>query len=182
MKIYKFDLIFKITENIDPSIYLDRLYESSCDDTLIFTGLKGFIGINFVREAQSAKEALTTALKNVTNTTLPIQLERAEPELLNLSELAFLFNFTKQNMRKYARGEVSLIKDRFPTPVISGKVSYWHAAEIAQWLHDQNVRKIDDQKLELLFSIWSLNQALELLRQPNKLMISSFTSLLKSVA
>jgi len=111
------------------------VYEAGCNDATAFIGKVGYLGLNFVRAAQNA--------------------ESAEPDLLNLSELAFLFDFSKQNMRKYARGEIASVTEEFPSPVIAGKASYWHVAEIAQWLKGQGVRKIADKEIEMLFTIWS---------------------------
>ena len=83
-------------------------------------------------------------------------------------------------MRKYARGEiVSVIKD-FPTPVITGKASYWHAAKIAQWLNEHKVVKISDDMLNTLLALWSLNQASEFLQQQNPQMTANFINLLQS--
>jgi hypothetical protein len=101
---------------------------------------------------------------------------------MNLSELAFQFQFTKQNMRKYARGETTSVPKDFPAPVISGKTSYWHAAEVAHWLSAQGVAEIDKNTMEALVTLWSLNQANELLHQPNPEMTATFTDFLQSVA
>ena len=147
-----------------------------------FIGKVGYLGLNFVRAAQNAESALETAIRDVKKAIPHAHLERAEPDLLNLSELGFLFDFSKQNMRKYARGEIASVTEEFPSPVITGKASYWHAAEIAQWLKEQGVRKIADKEIEMLFTIWSLNQANELLHQPNPEMTQTFTRLLQSVA
>ena len=85
-------------------------------------------------------------------------------------------------MRKYARGEIVTIEDGFPSAVITGKSSYWHAAEIAQWLNEQNIRKIEDTTIEVLFAIWSLNQANQIIHQPNPEMTNAFSELLMNVA
>ena len=182
MNEYTFELIFKLEHGEQSDQYLDAIYEAGCSDATILTGKVGYLGLSFFRKAKNAKNAIETAIVDVIKAIPHAHLEHAEPDLLNLSELAYLFGFSKQNMRKYARGEISSINKEFPSPVITGKTSYWHAAEIAQWLNEQGVRKINDSEIELLFTIWSLNHANELLHQPNPEMTRAFTRLLQSVA
>lgn len=179
---YTFDLMFKLAKGEEPNTYLDALYEAGCDDAVILTGEIGCLGLCFIREADTAQNAIKSAIKDVKSAISHAQLEHAKPDLVNLSELAFLFNFTKQNMRKYARGEIASVTDDFPAPVVTGKTSYWHAAEIAQWLNNQKVTNINPNKMETLFAIWSLNQANELLHQIDPEMTKTFTTFLKSVA
>lgn len=182
MNEYTFELIFKLSPGEAPEHYLDVLHEARCDDALISTGMKGYLGLTFVREAKNAKAAIESAIKSIKQTIPHAKLERATPDLLNLSELAFLFQFTKQNMRKYARGEITSVTDDFPSPVVTGKTSYWHAAEVAQWLKIQQVTDISDNTMETLVTVWSLNQANEWLQQPDPDMTSTFTTFLQSVA
>lgn len=179
---YTFELIFKLNKGESPDLHLDALYVAGCDDATVGTGVLGYLGLNFIRESTSAQTAVETAIKNVKQAIPHAQLERAAPDLLNLSELAFLFGFTKQNMRKYARGEITSVTEDFPSPVITGKTSYWHAAKIAQWLNEQGVVKISDGMLNTLLTLWSLNQAREFLQRPDPQMTASFTALLQSVA
>ncbi|NQZ07455.1 MAG: DNA-binding protein [Algicola sp.] len=179
---YTFELIFKLNKGESPDQHLDVLYEAGCDDATVGTGVHGFLGLSFIRESTCVQTAVETAIKNVKQAIPHAQLERAAPDLLNLSELAFLFGFTKQNMRKYARGEVTSVTKDFPTPVITGKTSYWHAARIAHWLNEQGVVKISDDKLNTLLALWSLNQAIERLQRPDLQMTDNFTALLQSAA
>ncbi len=182
MNEYDFDLIFKLDDRELSDNCLDSLFDAGCDDATISIGMKGYLGLNFCRNSNDIKTAISTAINDVLKVLPHAQLERAEPDLLNLSELAFFFNFTKQNMRKYARGEITSVTNQFPKPAIAGKTSYWHVAEIAQWFNEQSVREINSSKIDTLFALWSLNQANDILHQPNPEMTESFTSLLKSVA
>ena len=182
MNEYTFELIFKLTPREAPDTYLDALHEAKCDDALVSTGLSGYLGLTFIREAKNAKSAVETAIMSVKQAIPHAKLERAAPDLVNLSELAFLFQFTKQNMRKYARGEITSVSEDFPAPVVAGKTSYWHAAEVAQWLKAQAVTDMGDTIMETLLTVWSLNQANELLHQPDPKMTATFTTFLKGVA
>ena len=180
---YDFQLTFKLDQNEDdPERYLDILYELGCDDATVGTGMAGFISLDFVREADSAMNALESAYRNVKKAIPGANLSRAEPYLLNLSELAYVFGCTKQNLRKYARDEMATVDVEFPLPMVSGKTNYWLAAEVAQWLHENSQIKVSDEMLEMLFAVWSLNQAIETLHQPNPEMTATFKEILWSVA
>ena len=63
---YDFTLKFNLHDsNINPEIYIDKLYESGCDDAIIGTGKKGYISLNFIRESSSAYEAISSAIKHI---------------------------------------------------------------------------------------------------------------------
>ena len=79
---------------------------------------------------------------------------------MNLSELAFLFDCSKQNMRKYARNEMASVDSPFPFPVVSGKTSYWLVAEVAQWLERYSTLVVDDSPVRL--KITSLRERLKI--------------------
>lgn len=180
---YNFQLIFKLDKpDDDPERYLDILYESGCDDATIGMGMTGFISLDFIRETDSALVALESAYRNVKKAIPNAILIRAEPYLLNLSELAFMFGCTKQNLRKYARGEVATVNVEFPLPMVSGKTNYWLVAEVTKWLHENSAFKVSNETLEMLFAVWSLNQAIETLHQPNPRMTATFRDILRSVA
>ena len=68
MKEYDFTLKFDLKNpELDPSIYVESLYESGCDDALIGLGQKGYIVLNFIREALSSEQAVTRAIAHVKN-------------------------------------------------------------------------------------------------------------------
>jgi hypothetical protein len=49
---------------IDPNDYIEQLHENGCDDALIGIGKKGCIVLNFIREASSAYEAISSAISD----------------------------------------------------------------------------------------------------------------------
>jgi hypothetical protein len=63
---YDFTLKFFIPDEGDPASYVERLYEAGCDDALIGTGIKGRIALDFLREADSAYEAVSSAIAAIT--------------------------------------------------------------------------------------------------------------------
>lgn len=63
---FKFSLGFKLSDpNEDPEKHIDALFESGCNDATISTGKRGHVQLDFMREAPSSTEALTSALSNV---------------------------------------------------------------------------------------------------------------------
>ena len=67
MNEYDFTLKFKLAdEHKDPETYLDILERAGCDDALIGVGRRGGIALHFTREADTALEAVSSAISNVT--------------------------------------------------------------------------------------------------------------------
>jgi hypothetical protein len=175
MTIYHFELVFRLHPDEDPSVYLDALFEAGCDDSSPSTGKVGMIGLTFDREAASAIDAISGAFENVHAAIPHAHLERANPWLMNLTELAYEFGFTKQNLAKYQRGESTL--GAFPAPFVAGKVSYWVVAEVAEWLDRGGVITLNQEQGELYQTVWGLNVAVERQRAPA---VNGFVELLKS--
>ncbi len=179
---YEFQIIIKLGHGEQIDAFLDALYEAGCDDAIVGSGLAQYLGIDFIRAGDSAETALKTAIRDIKKAIPHAKLVRAEPYLLNLSGLAFLFGYTKQNMRKYARGEIVTVETDFPEPIIAGKTSYWHAAEVAQWFDEQHTIVISKEMLETLFAVRCFNQAIENIHRPDAEMTASFMDLLQKVA
>jgi predicted DNA-binding transcriptional regulator AlpA len=131
---YTFVLNFTLPGREDnPEQYLDALYDAGCDDAAVGVGQYGMLGLDFTRAAASAEDAIRSALDNV-HTAIPgALLVQAGPDLVGLTEMAAIFGFSRQNMRKYATGQSGAAGD-FPVPVVLGEPSLWHLAEIVAWL------------------------------------------------
>lgn len=135
MSDYNFVLSFRLPEpDDDPESFLDALFEAGCDDALPGIGRKGVIGLDFTREAPDAERALQTAIDDVVRAIPGASLFAAGPDIVGLTEMADIFGFSRQNMRKYAVGEIASVTAAFPEPIFGGKPSLWHLAEIAGWL------------------------------------------------
>lgn len=135
MDSYEFVLNFNLPHREDdPERYLDALYEAGCDDATVGTGLNGMIGLDFKRSATDAEEALRSAIQDVQTAIPGADLVQVGPDLIGLTDMAEIFGFTRQNMRKYATGQLAGTRQAFPAPVIIGEPSLWHLAEIVSWL------------------------------------------------
>ena len=62
---YHFALTFQLAPTTDPESLLDALFEAGCDDSTPATGKRGFLGLEFHREAPNQAEAIETAIANV---------------------------------------------------------------------------------------------------------------------
>ena len=63
---YDFVLMIKVAdEGADASDLVERLGEAGCDDAVVGIGQPGRIALNFTREADSAQQALISALEDV---------------------------------------------------------------------------------------------------------------------
>jgi predicted DNA-binding transcriptional regulator AlpA len=131
---YTFMLTFSLpSRGADPSQYLDALFEAGCDDASVEIGQHGVIGLDFARSASCADEALCSAIRDAQTAIPGAILVQAGPDLVGLTEMAEVFGFSRQNMRKYATG-LPASREAFPAPAILGEPSLWHLAEIASWL------------------------------------------------
>ena len=65
LKEYNFVLHYKIPLDEDPETYIDPLFEEGCDDSTLYFGKPGYIEIDFIREANTAADAIASAIKQV---------------------------------------------------------------------------------------------------------------------
>lgn len=132
---WEFILKFKLpVGGENPEEWLDRLFESGCDDATVGTGKQGSIALDFSREAATSDEAVRSAIENVMQAIPGAQLFEIRPDLANLADLAEIVGCSRQNIRKYAAGEIKTVKVAFPEPVYTGEPSLWRLAEVLPWL------------------------------------------------
>jgi predicted DNA-binding transcriptional regulator AlpA len=155
MQEYEFTLKFKLSDsNVDPGIYLEPLYESGCDDALIGIGKKGYIALNFIREADSAFEAISRAIEEVHRVIPGAEIVEASPDFAGVTDIAKLLGCTRQNINKLLSKENSS-----PPPALyGGAQSIWHLAEILTWLFEQNY-PIEESLLDTAITTMNLNLA-----------------------
>jgi len=132
---WEFVLRFKLPEGgANPEEWLDRLFDAGCDDATIGTGKLGAIALDFSREAPSAEEAIRSAIDNVLAAIPGAQLLEAGPDIVNLADIADIIGCSRQNVRKYAAGEIKAVKVAFPEPVYAGGgTNLWRLAEVLPW-------------------------------------------------
>jgi hypothetical protein len=145
MNNFTFTLNFTLPDpEANPDRYLDALYDAGCDDAAVGVGQYGMIGMDFTRAAASAEDAIRSAVENVRAAIPGAALVQAGPDLVGLTEMAVIFGFSRQNMRKYATGQ-SGAPGPFPAPAILGDPSLWHLAAIVAWLRSNtNIQPATD--------------------------------------
>lgn len=128
---YTFTLKYRLPESgTTPDVVLDRLCAEGCDDALVGIGRPGRIALEFTRDAQSAKEALRSALADVRRAIPDARLIEAAPDFVGLSDVAEIAGVSRQNMRKLLLTHTA----SFPAPVHEGPATIWHLADILAWL------------------------------------------------
>lgn len=159
MATYDFTLTFWLAEkDAEPEKYLDALFEAGCDDATIGVGRPGLISLAFSRDASSAEGAIRSAVSSVQRAIPGARLVEAKPDLVNLSDVADLVGVSRQNIRKYAAGEIRSVSARFPVPSFSGRPTpLWHLYEVAVWLHRYTDLRPPKEVVEASLAAYKLN-------------------------
>lgn len=153
---YEFTLKFKLQDyQTDPDIYVEQLYKSNCDDAVIGTGKKGYIGLNFIREASSAYEAVSSAIKDIKEAIPKAIFVEAAPDLVGVTDIANLLGCTRQNIQKLITKNSSTC----PPAIYGGAQSIWHLAELLEWLIDSKSYSISESLVEVAKVTRSFNIA-----------------------
>ena len=89
MREYNFTLKFKLAdEREDPGIYLSVLEHAGCDDALIGIGEHGYIALHFIRKANTASEAVSSAIANVKTTISNAKLAEVYSDFVGIPHIA----------------------------------------------------------------------------------------------
>jgi hypothetical protein len=155
---YEFTLILALPAGSpDPATWADALYESGCDDAVLGIGARGVIALEFDREAASAEKAIRSAIACAQRAIPDARLIEVKPDLVNLSDLADLLQCSRQNMRKYAAGEIKGVQAPFPVPSFSGSPNLWHLYEVSRWLSAHTELRPPAELLELARTTCQVN-------------------------
>jgi hypothetical protein len=145
MKEYDFTLKFNLQNpEADPDSYVEALYASGCDDALIGVGKKGYISLNFIREASTAYKAISSAISDVKSVIPQANLIEAAPDYVGLTDVAKILGCTRQNIRKL----IITSDPSSPLPIYEGSPSIWHLSEILVWLREAKTYAVDGALME----------------------------------
>lgn len=152
---YDFTLKFKLGPNDqDEDDLMARLGDAGCTDALVGMGLPGYIGLEFTREADSAEEAILSALEDVQRALLAAELVEAGPDFVGLTDVADLLGMSRQGVRKIFTSHAAA----FPAPVHAGGTMVWHLAPVLEFLRDRDYAFTSDV-LEVAKASMQLNLA-----------------------
>ncbi|HAL66823.1 MAG TPA: DNA-binding protein [Pseudomonas sp.] len=150
---YEFTLKFQVSDRHDIGGLLERLVSHGCDDALVGIGQPGRLALSFVREANSADDAIRSALCDVQRAVPTANLIEATPDLVGLTDVAELIGVSRQNMRK-----LMLVHSiDFPPPVHHGRTCLWHLADILAWLQKRGTYPVRQNVVELAHSAMVIN-------------------------
>ncbi|MBB3232057.1 helix-turn-helix transcriptional regulator [Halomonas stenophila] len=159
---YGFTLKFAVPDALEMETLETRLFEAGCDDALVGLGQKGRLALQFSREAASAEEAITSAMADVKHAIPEARLIEAGPDLVGVTDIAELFAFSRQNMRKLLQSHLAT----FPLPLHEGRASLWHLAEVLEWFRTHQHKAIDEVLSEVARVSMQANVARETRRLP----------------
>ncbi len=160
MSEYEFTLKFAIPAGLGREALEARLFEAGCGDALVGTGQEGRVALTFAREAACATEAVDSAMRDVQRAVPQARLVEAEPDLVCVSDIADLFGFSRQNMRKL----VQTHRESFPLPLHEGRSSLWHLADVLDWFETRQQRVVDPTLREVATASMAVNAAREAAR------------------
>ena len=86
---YEFNLKFKLgPDELSEDEIHPCLGEAGCTDALVGLGLRGHVGLEFIREASSAEEAILSALADVRKALPKATLVEVGPDFVGLTDVA----------------------------------------------------------------------------------------------
>lgn len=162
---YIFTLKYQLADHdSDPDALVERLGAAGCDDALVGVGQPGRLALEFSREADSAEEAIHTALADVKKAIHSARLIEVSPDLVGLTDVADIVGISRQAMRKLMLTH----RTTFPIPVHEGSASIWHLADVLDWLKARGGYPFDASVLEAARVALEVNIAKETVRYPVK--------------
>ena len=160
---YIFTLKYQLADDdSDQDALIGRLGAAGCDDALVGIGQPGRLALEFSREADSAEDAIRTALADVKSAMPAARLIEASPDLVGLTDVADTVGVSRQAMRKLMLAHCG----SFPLPVHQGSASIWHLAEVLNWLQVRGDHQIDPGILEIAQVTLAVNITKEAIRHP----------------
>ena len=133
MSKYDFGLVFQLPSEIDGEVYLDRLYEAGCDDASVGIGKLGWIELDFIRAANSALDAINSAIGDVQRAIPDATLKHISPDIVGISEIATIMKCSRQNVRQIINSN----SYTFPNPIYSQSKNLWYLSEVLQWCKER---------------------------------------------
>ena len=160
MKTYEFTLKFSLpVSESDMDELVERLGEAGCDDALVGAGQSGRIALDFAREADSAFDAISSAVTDIKQVAPDAKLIEATPDLVGLTDVADIVGCSRQNIRKIMLSSGGT----FPPPVHEGKSAIWHLSSVLVWLKESKSYQVADDLLEVASINMQFNVAKEMI-------------------
>ena len=154
---YIFTLKYRLPAHYgDDEALIDRLFEAGCDDALPGIGQSGRLALEFAREADSATDALESAIADARKAIDNAELVEVLPDYAGLTDIAEHVGMSRQNLRKIATKNGST----FPAAIHEGNPSLWHLSDALSWLAEHGYA-VDAATLEISAAARELNTAIQ---------------------
>src|SRR3546814_101815 len=146
MNEYEFILKFRLPDpDVNQGQFVDALAEAGCDDATVGVGQRGRIALDFAREANTATDAIISAIEAVKRAIPGAELVEAGPDFVGLTDVAELVGCTRQNIRKVMISNLAT----FPIAVHEGSQAIWHLRPVLGWFAENQRRPIDRGLIEV---------------------------------
>lgn len=152
---YIFGLNYQLSPTVlDIDVLIEQLAEAGCDDALIGSGRQGRLSFEFTRSAQSADDALHSALSQIHSVIPTAQLIEATPDYVGLSDIGNFLGMSRQGVRKLLITHANT----FPLPIHEGSIAIWCLAQVLNWF-DQRGYAIEVGLKEISLATFAVNAA-----------------------
>jgi len=172
---HDFALIVGGIPELTPQVQ-DALFEAGCDDATLSIQY-GLLYVDFSRSANSLREAIITAVRDVLRSGLPVQILRVDDcNLVTASDIARRIERSRQLVHQYMRGQRG--PGGFPPPVcrLSEHAPLWEWCAVSYWLAQSNLlRPQESLNAEVVDAINTVLE--ERLRQRTELLTEIATEL-----
>lgn len=171
---FEFTLILSGVPDLTVEV-LDAFFEAGCDDALIGTR-DGVAYADFCREADSFRQAVLSAIRDVESAGVGAKVDHIEPdEMVTMSEIARRLNITREGVRKQVAGTRG--PGNFPPPTggVTRQSPLWRWTDVVQWRRENQKAKATpedphgltdaDALMALGSHVAVLNAALEMRRR-----------------
>jgi hypothetical protein len=154
MNEFEFTLKFSLFDaSVNPEVYIEQLAEAGCDDAIVGIGQEGAIALEFNREAETALDAIVSAIEDVKSVIPDARLIESTPDLVGLTDIAKILDFSRQNIRKLMLSH----KATFPAPVHAGNPSIWHLNNVLNWFENVQSRYVEPPVKEVSHATMQVN-------------------------
>jgi len=144
MNYYDFTLKFALLHNESREELEEKLFGAGCDDALIGIGTAGRVALDFTREADSASDAVSSAIRDVMRAIPNAKLIEVTPDQVGFTEIADILGCTRQNVRNIVLGSLSS-----PLPFHEGNPTLWHLADMLGWFEETRQYNVEEGMLDL---------------------------------
>lgn len=159
---FDFSLILSGPTDITSEIE-DGLFEAGCDDATLSLQF-GVLCLEFSRSADSLKEAILTAIRNVRQAGIGADVVRVdECNLVTMAEIGRRWGRSRQMVHQYMTGQRG--PGGFPAPVcnLSHGKPLWQWCAVTHWLVENDLMRAET--LEQAEVVETINTTLEMARQ-----------------